>query len=255
MKFLIYLLYRNFSFLYKITPNFILKKIKFSILFTKCRINFNDLGFWYITPLPEASILENYYNKIYWDSIPMCEGVNTRDIDHYLFIRDAISSIKDKKPITFLNFGSGGGGISHLLYLDGHKIINVEPKILLHNHTNNWVNITSIEKVGEKVDFIYSCHSLNVVLDVKHTLYLMNEILKPQGYIFIEVPNANKLIVQNCEHPKISLPQTYYFQETYFKNLHFKRLLLGTFNNTFPSTLDENGNGLVIRFLGQKEKN
>ena len=237
-----------------ITPKWIEKKIRFSMLFLKCSINFNTLGFWFISPLPSQNVLQDYYSKTYWNSMPMQEGIHIRDIDHYIFLNQFIPQIRDKSPMTILNFGSGHGGISHLLFLDGHKVINVDPKVLLNNHQSNWFNLKSIDELNERVDFIYSSQSLNCVRDVSETLDLMGKILMPGGHLFIEVPNAEKLTTENCNSPKISPPQTHYFKEYFFDGLQFHKIFLGTFINTsFPNIYDNAGRGHVIRFIGKKD--
>jgi SAM-dependent methyltransferase len=254
MKHLIYNLISYFPALFfMIIPQSIVKKIRFSILFSQCSINFNTLGFWFISPLPSQKELQDYYSLTYYNSIPMLEGINIRDIDHYIFLKEFIPQIRDKSPMTVLNFGSGHGGISHLLFLDGHKVINVDPKVLHNNHSRNWYNLQSIDEVNQRVDLIYSSQSLNCVRDVSETLEIMGKILMPGGYYFFEVPNAEKLTTENSISPKISPPQTHYFKEYFFDSLQFHKIFLGTYINTsFPNIYDNAGRGDVIRFIGKK---
>jgi len=55
---------------------------------------------------------------------------------------------------------------------------------------DNWVVYNDIEKVSEKVDFIYGSHSLEHVRDLDKLEIIFNKILNNNGYIFFEVPNA-----------------------------------------------------------------
>ena len=64
--------------------------------------------------MPDAELLNSYYSAAYWEEWGKQEKIKIRDIDHFLFLKKHIPML-DTRSLTFLNFGAGHGGISHLL--------------------------------------------------------------------------------------------------------------------------------------------
>lgn len=178
------------------------------------------------------------------------EGVIDRDLDHLHLIRSLIPAALSS-PIVFLNFGAGHGGISHLMHLLGHRIINVEPSGLRINYRENWETVLSLDEVSDKVDFVYGSHSLEHVSDVDKFLHKIMQILKPDGHIFLEVPNGVTETFSG-KIRDIPVPHTYFFTKNFFNDCGFSIILNDTFKvGAFPNLPHPEGQSEVIRFLGK----
>lgn len=208
-------------------------------------------GFWHVNPMPRQDELSCYYKNTYWQHLGKVEGVFERDIDHYLLLRKIIPDFFSAKR-TFLNFGAGHGGLSHLLWLENHRVINVEPSNLTLNYPENWMVYQNIDQVNERVDLIYGSHSLEHVQDIDRFEYMVQKILKSDGYVFWEVPNADVDLNGGC-NGKIHPPHTYYFTKKYFETSGYTCILNSTFKQgSFPLVQLGDNSGEVIRYLGKK---
>jgi len=232
---------------------FITTKIKKRLLarkiFLGCKIKWDQKGYWILNPMPSELDLNSYYENIYWDTVGKLEGINQRDLDHFYLIKSLVPDVMSS-PMVFLNFGAGHGGISHLMHLLGNKCINVEPSGLSLQYQKNWKTVSSLDEVLDKVDFVYSSHSLEHVQDIDKFLGHIKKILQPDGHVFWEVPNG-VLETLNGKKKDIS-HHTYFFTKRYFNSLNFSIILNETFKQgTFPNNpcLDEQGE--AIRFLGK----
>jgi hypothetical protein len=231
-------------------PIYIIKKLKIRAIFMNKKIKENRSGYYYIDPMPSIQDLNFYYENTYWQSRGKEEGVNQRDFDHFMLIRQLAPDFFEKK-LTFLNFGAGHGGISHLFFHAGHKVINIEPSGLMIDYNNsNWQTYKNINDVSDKVDCIYGCHSLEHVQDISSLQKLFLGILNLNGLMFWEVPNGSVESNGGC-NGKLVVPHTYYFTTKYFDSLPFKVILnqaydIGPFPN-IPSS-----EGQVIRYLGNR---
>ena len=86
-------------------------------VFSKCKLKYSDGGFYYLNPMPTPDDLNKYYSSLYWDSrAGKNYGVNLHDIVHYTILQEYISQHVIGRKV-FLNFGTGHGGISNLLWL------------------------------------------------------------------------------------------------------------------------------------------
>jgi hypothetical protein len=233
-----------------ILPTSAVKKLTARSVFLNRTIKKDERGFYFIDPMPQANELQLYYSSKYWSEWQREEGVRKRDMDHFMFIHSYMPQKYFLKNITFLNFGAGHGGISHLFYHTGHKVINVEPsgKLLMDYHDDRWLTYKSISEVNESVDFIYGSHSLEHVQDIDdHQKYVM-KILNKKGGVFWEVPNGAVASNNGCDG-KIRPPHTYYFTTHYFASLNFKVIINQAYStDEFPNIFATDGE--VIRFLG-----
>ena len=231
-------------------PSQFKRRLKSRGVFLNREIKWFAEGYWAIQPMPNELELNNYYENIYWDERGKAEGIDTRDLDHFYLIRNLIPE-RLESPMVFLNFGAGHGGISHLMYLVGHRVINVEPSGLRLQYPENWATVQSIDDVQERVDFVYGSHSLEHVHDIGKHLNKIRQILRPGGYIFWEVPNGFAETL-NGKKIKGRPPHTYYFTKEYFDQLGFNKILNDSFTEgTFPYQPSRDEYGEVIRYLGK----
>lgn len=250
----------KFLYFKKIIPkillnNYLINIFENSLIFSKLKrkVIYNKINFYYyLDPMPDEDELHFYYKFNY----PLSRNVNiqigTREIDHYKINTEII-----KKNCSMLNFGSGNSGTSILFDINGYQVTNVDlfkpdylPKNIKHIDS-----IFSEELKEESFDFIISSHSLEHVTDVKSIMSRLKFLLKKNGYIFIEVPNAkNKYEMIN--KGVIGAPHCYYFEKEYFTTLGYKIVMLNSYfsKQSYYSNLKigEEHEGDVLRFIGQK---
>lgn len=234
-------------------PEMIRRRLRAREVFRNKAIRQDPRGFWCIHPMPSSEELGSYYRDTYWQVLGKEEGVSQRDIDHFLLLRDAIPEFFSTQR-TILNFGAGHGGISHLFYLLGHNVVNIEPSGLSLNYAcTRWKTYTRITDSTELVDLIYGSHSLEHVQDIDDFEKIVWGRIKADGYVFWEVPNGRLPANGGCDGTMV-LPHTYYLTTSYFNTLKYAPLLNATFREgQFPSTRGDDESGEVIRFLGRKE--
>ena len=220
-------------------------------VFSKCKLSYSDDGFYFLDPMPTVDELDAYYSSVYWDSrAGKNYGMNMRDIVHFEILREFVSDILVDGKV-FMNFGAGHGGISHLCWLEGMEIVNVEPSSLPQFYMERWNTVENIRKVkANSIDLIYGSHSLEHVHNIDEFKSEVTRVLKPGGFIFWEVPNGVCSV-------KVHIPHTYYFETTFFEKWFSRTLLCGGYEQShrFDVIQDwksfEDGKGAVIRALGQ----
>ncbi len=218
-------------------------------------------GYYYISPMPSPKALDFYYKNYYWGSENFrgnkILGCSIRDFWHFYILSEFITEFLKSKPRTILNFGSGHGGISNIFWFEGHNIINVEPTPVNNFYDERVKHYDKLNDVPNGVvDLFYSSHSLEHVQDIEEVQRQVKRVLRPDGYIFIEVPNADN-IDNGAMRGKVDIPHTYYFKKEYFSKNYGKILLNQEFNQIREGDKVENWKfysqecGEIIRFLGQ----
>jgi len=229
-------------------------------IFQNRKLKYNDLGFYSLDPLPTKKELDYYYKNIYWGAREkyLNEILNKRDLIPFNILSKFVPEFLNKKNI-FLNFGSGHGGISHLIWSLGMKCINIEPGEKQLGYQERWEILDKIEKVPNKsVNIIYGSHSLEHVQNIKNFKNEVERILQPNGILFWEVPNA-KSPSNGAMKNKIDIPHTYYFKKQFFENWFTDVIFCNCFeqnkHKNFENFLNyENENGEVIIALGKLQK-
>ncbi len=227
-------------------------------IFRHKTLQWHCAGYWSISPMPTSEDLDFYYKNIYWGQRggKASQGlVIQRDIDHLRLLLSIIPELQTKK-FRCLNFGAGHGGISYLLHAMGHEIINVEPSGLSLNLVDRWTVLETLVSIEGEFDLVYGSHSLEHVQNIDEFMLKISQHLKPDGYVFFEVPNCRQT---NCENllnggqdGKIRPPHTYYFTTDYFNSLSGEPLLISTFHEErWPNILASKEDGEVIRYLGR----
>ena len=243
----------------KLVPIFFLpekykKKIIARRTFVSRRLKADARGFWAIDPMPTTEELNQFYEYTYWQARGKNESIHRRDLEHFVMLKQMIPEFF-KTPKTILNFGAGHGGVSHLFYHLGHRVINIEPSGLeLDYKDRNWTTYKTIDRLNESVDLVYGSHSIEHVQNIDEFMALIRSKLNPSGYLFFEVPNG-KIAQNGGANGVICPPHTYYFTVDFFKALRFSPILCATFGaDNFPSQPRKDEGGGVIRYLGQMLK-
>ena len=156
-----------------------------------------DISF--VNPSPNLKNLENYYNNIYRaDNRPHNHEYNNSENNYlddrflnYLLYLSTLLNFNDIKDI--FDFGAGIGDLGYLLkkkypHIKLYCNENDENslKILEKRGYKNYRNMGDIEK---KFDLIISLHTIEHLTNLE-PLFNLKQLMKPEGNLFIEVPNC-----------------------------------------------------------------
>ena len=213
----------NISFLPANFRNYISGEMVFNY---KKSLKKDSRGFYYVYPQFKSSDLDRYYESLYWTQFRSDNqvSINQRDIEQYNLIIKNTGDFFMSKKRTFVNFGSGHGGVSFLFYYNGHNVINIDPDKNVFNSIdldkNRWIKLSSINDLNSQIDFFYSSHSLEHVADIDDFLAILNKQLtkKKSTYLFFEVPDGDHEF-NGGKSGKIMTPHTYYFTTKFFEKL------------------------------------
>tara|TARA_B100000963_G_C22574806_1_gene647864 strand:+ start:335 stop:1165 length:831 start_codon:yes stop_codon:yes gene_type:complete len=226
-------------------------------IFGKSKLVKSDNGYWYTDPMPSLNDLNEYYGSLYWDSRNGKDsGANTRDLLHYQMLKELVP-LSLQKDNCLLNFGAAHGGLSHISWLNGMNVINVEPSDIPAYYEERWKTYSSIDSVpSNSADIIYGSHSVEHVQNIDDFMNDVKRILKPDGIIFFEVPNG-KCQTAGPATGEIVIPHTYYFTTSFFDKWFDKIILNKCFDQSqrlgkIQTWSDfENEEGSVIRAIGK----
>lgn len=213
---------------------------------------FDPRGYWRVDPMPSGAELTRYYEAAYWAQRGgKTMGVRERDLDHFELLSSELGSFLDARR-TVVNFGAGHGGISYLLYHQGHEVINVEPSGLAFGYEGtSWQTFENLSAVRQPVDLLYGSHSLEHVRDLSEVEEFIASWLSPGGYVFWEVPNGN-FAGNGGANGRLQPPHTYYFTVEYFAQMGLDVVLNSTFREGPRGQVVGDRGGQVIRFLGRR---
>jgi 2-polyprenyl-3-methyl-5-hydroxy-6-metoxy-1,4-benzoquinol methylase len=255
------LINRVFIFIFnlKLEPYHSIKENKIAKrIFSKRKLKYNQEGFFFISPMPTKKELEDYYKNAYWESRSSSninQILNRRDLVHYnLFVKFGKKYLTENN--VFLNFGAGHGGLSHLMWSLGMEIINIEPSEIPINYDKRWSVFKEISCVKDNsIDIIYGSHSLEHVNDIDNFKIEIKRILKPNGILFFEVPNADFPGAGPLLN-KIVIPHTYYFKKQFFNNWLNELILCESYEQNGYSQIESfidntNKEGQVIISMGK----
>lgn len=187
-------------------------------------------------------INEDYYKKIeiknYWNAINRKTSLETTFRDDF---RRRIQIEKFVLNKDYADIGSGLGGILDLVKPLVKSIVCVEPQNEIRNQLKNlgyetYESVQTLNDSNKKFDFVTLFHVFEHFVDPLNCLKILNNIIKPTGKIFIEVPNANDVLISKYElesfkkftfwsehlilHTKDSLKK--YLKSAGFKNIKIK---------------------------------
>ncbi len=177
----------------------------------------------YAYPMPSSGKLESYYQG-YWNG--NVATINPSTLRYYLAQSiNRVSYLKSKirivNGIKVLDIGAGSGMFLDAVNHEGFDIdyIAIEPdliqsKILLKKNKVKKVfsKIEDLEK-GLKFDLIILSHVLEHVSQPNMFIQQISSMLKPNGFLYIEVPNQDHLFKKEFE------PHILFFSETSLERL------------------------------------
>jgi len=212
-------------------------------------------NYYHVHPMPSKDELNEYYQNNYWEGFTKegkNEGVDNRDKEHFSILKDQIPSLFSE-PNKILNFGAGHGGISHLFWKEKFSVVNVEPSKMNINYEERWEQYNDIAEIDldNKFDLIYGSHSLEHVNNIESFYSRVEKLLKPNSYIFWEVPNGNNPQNGGC-NGIICAPHTYYFTKNFFNEINNFDVIFNKLYDKDKKETDDELNAVIIRYLGRK---
>lgn len=224
-------------------------------IFGNKKIIYNNEGYYRVSPMPNKNDLDKYYATLYWKTRDdKTSNVSIRDIYHFQLIKHYFPELFSNNKV-FLNMGAGHGGMSYLCWLSGMKVINIEPGGLPNHFTERWFIYSSLEDVDtKKIDLVYGSHSLEHVHDISYYKEHIKRVLKKNGKVFMEVPNA-KNPTNGAQLNRVDVPHTYYFEKEFFINWFHNTTFCDAYDDNYKYlNLDADSNkndyGKVVRVLG-----
>jgi len=165
----------------------------------------DDCDFAFVSPIPNEETLNYFYKNIYRSNNrpPYLLSENYEDQKkHYLedknlsYILYLTSLIDVKRVKNLYDFGCGDGDLGFALKIkfpqlnlyctegDSHceRILN----------DRSYINFKNLNMINKKFELIITTHALPHLSDINSIFSKFNDILNPNGYIFIETPNCSK---------------------------------------------------------------
>ena len=166
--------------------------------------NCEDCDFSFVSPIPSEDKLNYFYKHVYRavGRPPYWMTENYEDLKRYS-LEDKnlnyllyITTLLDLSKVeTVYDFGGGYGDLGFLLKKKFPKLKlfctenDANSKKVLQER--GYKNFENLEDIDIKFDLIITTHSLEHLTDT-NIFSKFNEILKPTGFIFFEVPNCPK---------------------------------------------------------------
>ena len=204
-----------------------------SFIFADTKVTQKELDEYY-------SNLSKYENK----KISTGGGYSNYDRDRLIDTAKYLSSVFNDKEIEIVDVGCASGGLLEHLRNEGFKnLTGIDPSISCVNITKyekgiNCFNssLFNLDKTFGKYDLIILSHVWEHILDLEAALMSIKKILKPNGYIYVECPNA--MNYKNLIHSP--------FQE--FNTEHINHFSFSSLNNFFAKRrfdIIENGTRIM----------
>jgi hypothetical protein len=212
-------------------------------------------GVWQVHPLPSQDQLATYYSTMYWATrSDITTLLKHRDIGQYQCLKPYLDTTSQTHSRRALNFGSGHGGVSHLLSAAGYSTTNVD---MYDAKIPNCLHLLQLDKFQGTCSVFFASHSLEHVRSLTEIWDFVSNHLDSDGVIFVEVPNseyrAYSIRSGNGYRPKIQPPHTYYLTKRYFETLPLEILELGIYSYVTPygQRVESVDDGEVIRFIAR----
>jgi 2-polyprenyl-3-methyl-5-hydroxy-6-metoxy-1,4-benzoquinol methylase len=176
--------------------------------FLKSRICICDhCGFITTIPLPAKEKIQEHYNKIYRSEerkIPLIYRASQerRAKSQFLFMKSSLPSNLDGYRV--LEIGAGIGTLAQKFKKNGSIITGFEPRKELAEYANQHYQIKLYNKeydphtvMDRSWDLIIVSHVLEHIADLQDFLNSLKKLIRNNGYLFIEVPNDNRVKISN----------------------------------------------------------
>jgi len=180
----------------------------------------------YITGRSEKEIsdkISHYYSKDFWDERKSEDSIYSNYTDHNSQSkkRNWISQVKYCQPwltkdITIFEIGAGAGQNTFFFDKNGYNISAIEPDQRNVDLINKYLSTPCcVQGYAEtltsdkKYDCVWLSHVIEHLIRPDQILQKTKELLNPNGFIFIEVPNCG--FKYNLDRTLLHQPHTFHF--------------------------------------------
>ena len=195
----------------------------------------DDCKLTWLHPMPSNIDLAQYYDSSFWDNknaaFQLSAG-STKDKSRASYQYEFMKPFIDFSRIgDTLEIGAGHAGISYFIHnlLPETAISILEPDESFRNaHKDLGVctdTFKDLNEIDKTYDLVISSHSLEHVSNILEDIGIIAKVLRPNGYFFLEVPNANDIYFK-CY--RTDIPHTYFFNKESIQGLaeHFNLKVL-----------------------------
>jgi SAM-dependent methyltransferase len=207
----------------------------------------------FLHPMPSNAELTQYYCSSFWENknaeFQLSAGSTkekNRASYQYEFMKPFIDFSPQIKQV--LEIGAGHAGISYFIHnlFPETSISILEPDESFRKaHENLGMckeTFKDLNEIDKTYDLILSSHSLEHVSNIMEDIGIAARILRPNGYFFLEVPNANEIYFKSY---RTDIPHTYFFNIESIQRLgeyfNLKVLDIGAFGPNKKEFLQSNG--------------
>lgn len=137
----------------------------------------------FVNPRPCAEKLERFYNSDEY----VCHNVSAASDPHVRL--DIVERLR--QPSSLCDFGCGSGELLRAAQKRGWDVCGIEPGApRKHLEFDIYPDLSEMD---QQVDVVTMVHVLEHCPSPADTLFHLRKILKPNGLIYIEIPNVNSL--------------------------------------------------------------
>ena len=137
----------------------------------------------FVNPRPSAERLERFYNSDEYE----CHTVSGASDPHVRL--DIVERLRQRSSLC--DFGCGSGELLRAAQKRGWNVCGIEP-----GAPRKYLEFDvdpDLSKMSQQVDVVTMVHVLEHCPSPVDTLFRLRKALKPNGLIYIEVPNVNSL--------------------------------------------------------------
>ena len=149
-----------------------------------------------------------YQNKSLKNDLSILKKLNLKKQNTFynLDTKRRIMSVIKSKKYNLLDIGSGNGDFLKISKKYFHKVVGVEPNTYQsHLLSKKFKIYKSVDEIKEKYSVISLFHVLEHVADQISFLTKIKKKLKSGGYLFIEIPHAEDLMLDFNSYKKFIL--------------------------------------------------
>lgn len=188
-------------------------------------------GVLWLAPLPTAREVNAYYvDGEGWESAKQVTNYadpnyrNSRKIEAFCKLHDLLAPSMNSELLanpnkSMLDFGCGPGWALDAFSEKGWTVAGVELAPHVRGFAQQRHRVLDKMPNGEAFDFILLNHALEHLRDPMAMLKSLSRRLKPNGYLYLGVPNFGALNVQNDTRPFISCHHLFAYTRESLTNL------------------------------------
>lgn len=187
-----------------------------------------NCGFVYADNIPAQADFDNYYAAMSKYEFNYKNGIASNDyIDYYTKIVNFLIPHINDKNVRILDIGCSTGGLLSIFKLNGYSnLLGFDPSPSAVRAAKKLYNIEATVNnifdfnTNEKFDLIILSAVLEHLVDFSNSMQKIRALLKDQGLLFIEVPDAERFVLYiSAPFQQFSIEHINYFSQYSIRNL------------------------------------